>query len=41
MAFFIEPLEKDLTFLVKHHLIERLVELNSDNEKGTPVFIEP
>ena len=31
----------DLTFLVEHHLIERLVELNADNAKGTPVFIEP
>jgi hypothetical protein len=41
MAFDIIPLEKDLTFLVEHHLIERLVELNTDNAKGTPVFIEP
>ena len=41
MAFDIEPLEKDLTFLVEHHLIERLIELNADNAKGTPVFIEP
>ena len=41
MAFDIEPLEKDLTFLVEHHLIERLVELNVNNAKGTPVFIEP
>ena len=31
----------DLTFLVEHHLIERLVELNADNAKGTPVFIKP
>lgn len=41
MAFDIEPLEKDLTFLVEHHLIERLVELNDIHAKGTPVFIEP
>lgn len=41
MAFDIVPLEKDLTFLVEHHLIERLVELNANNAKGTPVFIEP
>ena len=41
MAFNIEPLEKDLTFLIDHHLIERLVELNANNAKGTPVFIEP
>ena len=41
MAFDIVPLEKDLAFLVEHHLIERLVELNANNAKGTPVFIEP
>ena len=41
MAFSLEPLDMDLTFLVEHHLIERLVELNADNAKGTPVFIEP
>lgn len=41
MAFDIIPLEKDLTFLVEHHLIERLIELNVENAKGTPVFIEP
>ena len=37
----IAPLKMDLTFLVEHHLIERLIELNSDNAKGTPVFIQP
>jgi len=41
MAFDILPLEKDLTFLVEHHLIERFVELNANNAKGNPVFIEP
>ena len=41
MAFNIEPLEGDLTFLIEHHLIERLIELNAKNAKGTPVFIEP
>jgi len=41
MAFDITPLDMDLTFLVEHHLIERLVELNAGNAKGTPVFIEP
>ena len=41
MAFDISPLEMDLTFLVEHHLIERLLELNANNAKGTPVFIEP
>lgn len=41
MTFSITPLDMDLTFLVEHHLIERLIELNSDNVKGTPVFIQP
>jgi len=41
MAFSITSLDMDLTFLVEHHLIERLIELNADNAKGTPVFIEP
>lgn len=41
MSFSITPLEMDLTFLAEHHLIERLIELNSDNAKGTPVFIQP
>lgn len=41
MAFSIAPREMDLSFLIEHHLIERLVELNADNAKGTPVFIEP
>jgi hypothetical protein len=41
MAFDIEAIEKDLTFLVKHHQIKRLIELNVNNVKGTLVFIEP
>jgi hypothetical protein len=41
MTFSITPLEMDLTFLVEHHLVERLIELNSENAKGTPVFIQP
>lgn len=41
MSFSLEPLEMNLTFLIEHHLIERLVELNANNAKGTPVFIEP
>ena len=41
MTFSITPLDIDLTFLVEHHLIERLIELNSENAKGTPVFIHP
>ena len=40
MTFSITPLDMDLTFLADHHLIERLIELNADNAKGTPVFIE-
>lgn len=41
MTFSITPLDIDLTFLAEHHLIERLIELNSENAKGTPVFIHP
>ena len=41
MTFSITPLEMDLTFLMEHHFIEKLIELNSENAKGTPVFIEP
>ena len=41
MTFSITPFDMDLTFLTEHHLIERLIELNADNAKGTPVFIEP
>ena len=41
MSFSLEPLDMDLTFLVEHHLIERLIELDADHAKGTPIFIEP
>lgn len=41
MAFSITPLEMDIAFLAEHHLVERLIELNSENAKGTPVFIQP
>ena len=41
MAFSLEPLDMDLTFLVEHHLIERIIELDADHAKGTPIFIEP
>lgn len=41
MAFSITPLDMDLTFLVEHHLIERIIELDADHTKGTPIFIEP
>ena len=41
MTFSIEPLNMDLRLLTNHHLIEKLIEINPENEKGTPVFIEP
>ena len=41
MSFSLESLEMDLTFLVEHHLIERIIELDADHAKGTPIFIEP
>lgn len=41
MAFSITPLDMDLTFLVEHHLIERIIELDADHAKGSPIFIEP
>lgn len=41
MTFSITPLEMDLTFIMEHHFIEKLIELNSENAKGTPVFLEP
>lgn len=41
MAFSLEPLDMNLTFLVEHHLIERIIELDANHAKGTPIFIEP
>jgi hypothetical protein len=41
MSFSLEPLDMDLTFLVERHLIERIIELDADHAKGTPIFIEP
>lgn len=41
MSFSLDPLEMDLTFLVEHHLIERIIELDADYAKGSPIFIEP
>lgn len=41
MSFSLEPLDMDLTFLIEQHLIERLIELDEDHAKGTPIFIEP
>lgn len=41
MAFTIEALDMDFSLLVNHRLIEKLIEINPENEKGTPVFIEP
>ncbi len=40
MSFSLEPLDMDLTFLVEHHLIERIIELDADHAKGAPIFIE-
>lgn len=41
MAFSLEPLDMNLTFLAEHHLIERIIELDANHAKGTPIFIEP
>ena len=41
MSFSLGPLDMNLTFLVEHHLIERIIELDADHAKGTPIFIEP
>lgn len=41
MPFSLDSLEMDLTFLVEHHLIERIIELDAGHAKGTPIFIEP
>lgn len=41
MSFSLEPLDMDLTFLIEHHLIERIIEPDADHAKGTPIFIEP
>jgi hypothetical protein len=41
MTFSIKPLDIDLSLLANHHLIEKLIEINPGNAKGTPVFIEP
>ena len=41
MTFSIVPLDIDLSLLANHRLIEKLIEINPENEKGTPVFIEP
>ena len=41
MTFGIVPLDMDLSLLVNQHLIEKLIDINPDNAKGTPVFIEP
>lgn len=41
MAFSLEPLDMNLTFLVEHHLIERIIKLDANHAKGTPIFIEP
>lgn len=41
MTFSIEPLDIDISLLANNRLIEKLIEINPGNAKGTPVFIEP
>ena len=41
MTFSISPLDMDLSLLENQHLIEKLIDINPENAKGTPVFIEP
>lgn len=41
MTFSITPAEMDLESLINHRFIEKLIEIDSANAKGTPVFIEP
>jgi hypothetical protein len=41
MTFNIIPLDMDISLLSDMHLIEKLLEINSNIAKGTPVFIEP
>lgn len=41
MTFHITPIEKDLTLIKNQRLIEKLIEMNPSNDKGTPVFIGP
>ena len=40
MTFFIEPLDIDLSFIVNLRLIEKIMNIDPKNLKGTPVFIE-
>jgi hypothetical protein len=41
MTFSITPADMDLESLINHRFIEKLIEIDSANTKGTPVFIEP
>lgn len=41
MTFSITPIEMDLEPLVNQRFIEKLIEIDSSNAKGTPVFITP
>ena len=41
MTFSISPIDMDLSLLANRHLIEKLIDINPENAKGTPVFIEP
>lgn len=41
MTFQICPIEMDLTPIKNMRLIEKLLEIKTNNESGTPIFIEP
>ena len=41
MTFSITPLDMDITLLANQRLIEKLIEINPNNVKGTPIFIMP
>ena len=41
MGFCISSIDMDVSYLEDCNLIEKLIQINSENEKGKPVFIEP
>ena len=41
VGFSISPIEMDVSYLEERNLVGKLIEINPENEKGTPVFIEP
>lgn len=40
IGFSISPMEMDVSYLEECNLVRKLIEINLENEKGTPVFIE-